>query len=127
MSGIVVGKLYMNNCIHCNMLVEPWNQMKKKIGKMVEVIDDIESRDLDTELEKINAKFKTDVSVQAGFPTIFKIQNGKVEYYEGERTAPELIKWALITFDKQNIKRKPKKSHKIIGGKKGKKSKRNKK
>jgi len=103
------------------MLVEPWNQMKKKIGKMVKVIDDIESRDLDTKLKKINAKFKTDVSVQEGFPTIFKIQNGKVEYYEGKRTAPELIKWALITFDKKSHK----KSHKIIGGKKGKKSKRN--
>ena len=126
MSGIVVGKLYMNGCIHCDSLVEPWNQMEKKIGKMVEVID-IESRDLDTKLEKINAEFKTDVSVQGGFPTIFKIQNGKVEYYEGERTAPELIKWVLITFA---IKRKSKKSHKINGGKKGKKgkkSKRNKK
>ena len=69
MSGIVVGKLYMNTCIHCDALVEPWNQMKKKIGKMVKVIDDIESRDLDTKLK--NGKFKR-IEHGCGFRQLFK-------------------------------------------------------
>jgi len=94
MSKTVVGKLYMNGCIHCDNLVEPWNQMKKKIGGKVEIAKDIESAETG-ELDKLNSKYKTNVAMQGGYPTIYKIVGGKVEYYNGERTVPKLVGWAL--------------------------------
>jgi hypothetical protein len=95
MKQTVVGKLYMIGCGHCDALIEPWNQMKKKIGGKVMVVEDIESNQT-KKLEELNKQHGSGVSVQGGYPTIFKIQNGgKVEYYNGERTAEKLASWAL--------------------------------
>lgn len=90
---VVVGKLYMNGCGHCESLEKPWSEMESKIGGKIKV-EKIESAEMDDRLVKLNKKHSSDVAVQGGYPTIFKIQNKKVEYYNGERTAPALIKWA---------------------------------
>ena len=90
---VVVGKLYMNGCGHCESLKEPWSQMESKIGGKIKV-EKIESAEMDDRLLKLNKEHGSDVAVQGGYPTIFKIKNKKVEYYNGERTAPALIKWA---------------------------------
>jgi hypothetical protein len=90
---VVVGKLYMNGCGHCESLKEPWSKMESKIGGKIKV-EKIESAEMDDRLAKLNEKHGSDVAIQGGYPTIFKIQNKKVEYYNGERTAPALIKWA---------------------------------
>jgi hypothetical protein len=111
MSQTVVGKLYMDGCGHCVTLEEPWNQMTKKVGKKVTVEEDIESAETG-KLDELNKKYGTDVSVQAGYPTIYKIKKGVVEYYNGERTVQKLVSWAL---QKQG---KSKKQKKIGGGKK---------
>ena len=111
MSKTVVGKLYMNGCIHCDNLVEPWNQMKKKIGGKVEVAKDIESAETN-KLDKLNSKYKTNVAMQGGYPTIYKIVGGKVEYYNGERTAAKLVSWVLHRRNKTVHRKK-----KIMGGK----------
>lgn len=89
---VVVGKLYMNGCGHCESLKEPWSEMESKIGGKIKV-EKIESAEIEDRLVKLNEKHGSDVAVQGGYPTIFKIQNKKVEYYNGERTAPALIKW----------------------------------
>ena len=94
MSKTVVGKLYMVGCGHCDALVEPWNEMKKNVEKKVMVLNDIESKETH-KLEELNDKHGANVEVQGGYPTIYKIKKGgKVEYYDGERTATELIGWA---------------------------------
>ena len=111
MSQTVVGKLYMDGCGHCVTLEEPWNQMKKKVGGKVVVAGDIESAETG-KLVELNKKYGTDVAMQAGYPTIYKIKGGKVEYYNGERTVQKLVGWAL---QKQG---KSKKQKKIGGGKK---------
>ena len=90
--NVVVGKLYMNGCGHCESLKEPWSQMESKIGGKIKV-EKIESGEMGR-LEELNKEHGSDVAVQGGYPTIFKIKNKKVEYYNGERTAPALIKWA---------------------------------
>ena len=90
---VVVGKLYMNGCGHCESLKEPWSEMESKIGGKIKV-EKIESAEMDDRLAKLNKKHGSDVAIQGGYPTIFKIKNKKVEYYNGERTAPALIKWA---------------------------------
>ena len=103
MSKTVVGKLYMNGCIHCDNLVEPWNQMKKKVGGKITVADDIEAAQIN-ELNKLNQKYKTNVAMQGGYPTIYKIVGGNVEYYNGERTENELVSWALKSNSKRGGK-----------------------
>ena len=109
MKQTVVGKLYMDGCGHCVTLEEPWAQMKKKIEKKVMVAGDIESAETH-KLDELNKKYGSDVAVQGGYPTIYKIKHsGKVEYYNGERTAPKLVGWAL-----QGVKQSTK--HKKIGG-----------
>jgi hypothetical protein len=55
---------------------------------------EIESENITQGLERLNARFKTDVKMKDGYPTIFKIERGKVEYYNGERTLPKLTRWA---------------------------------
>ena len=110
MDKTVVGKLYMVGCGHCKMLVEPWNEMKKKIGKKVMVAGDIEAAE-NHKLDQLNKQHRTKVEVQGGYPTIYKIKRGgKVEYYNGERTASKLIGWALQ--GKQSFRnKKSKKRH----------------
>jgi hypothetical protein len=91
----VVGKLYMVGCGHCDALVEPWNEMKKKVGGKVMVAEDIEAEQ-HNKLDELNEKHRSKVEVQDGYPTIYKIKKGgNVEYYNGERTASKLIEWAL--------------------------------
>ncbi len=109
---VVVGKLYMNGCGHCESLKEPWSEMERKIGGKIKV-EKIESAEIEERLAKLNEKHGSDVAVQGGYPTIFKIKNKKVEYYNGERTAPALIKWAN--------------GKESTGGKRTKRNKRNKK
>ena len=100
MVNTIVGKLYMVGCGHCETLEEPWNQMKKKVGKKVMVAGDIESAETH-KLAELNDKHGSNVEMQGGYPTIYKIKSsGKVEYYNGERTASKLTKWA--TQGKQN-------------------------
>jgi hypothetical protein len=109
MKQTVVGKLYMDGCGHCVALEEPWVQMKKKVGGKVMVAGDIESAQTG-KLDELNQIHGSEVAVQGGYPTIYKIKSGgKVEYYNGERTVPKLVGWALKGV-KQNTK------HKKMGG-----------
>lgn len=102
---VVVGKLYMNGCGHCESLKEPWSKMESKIGGKIKV-EKIESAEMEDRLAKLNKEHDSDVAIQGGYPTIFKIKNKKVEYYNGERTADALIKWAKeSTGGKRRTKR----------------------
>ena len=102
---VVVGKLYMNGCGHCESLEKPWSEMERTIGGKIKV-EKIESAEIDDRLVKLNKEHDSDVAIQGGYPTIFKIKNKKVEYYNGERTAPALIKWAeKSTGGKRRTKR----------------------
>ncbi len=101
---IVVGKLYMVGCGHCDALVQPWNKMKKNVEKKVMVAGDIEAAETG-KLAELNKKHGSNVEVQGGYPTIYKIKpDGKVEYYNGERTAKELIRWATNKNQKNTLK-----------------------
>jgi hypothetical protein len=112
MSKTVVGKLYMIGCGHCDALEEPWNQMKNKVGGKVMVAGDIEAAQTN-ELNELNKQHGANVAVQGGYPTIYKInKGGKVEYYNGERTAAKLVSWALHRKNKTVHRRK-----KIMRGK----------
>jgi hypothetical protein len=63
MVNTIVGKLYMVGCGHCETLEEPWNQMKKKVGKKVMVAGDIESAETH-KLAELNDKHGSNVEMQ---------------------------------------------------------------
>lgn len=105
---LVVGKLYANWCGHCQTLAPEWDTMKKSIkskmkkgGNKYKKIDivEIEEANQEKELPAVNEKYlggsKDKVELQGGYPTIFKIENDRVYYYGGERTASEMEKWAI--------------------------------
>jgi len=97
----VVGKLFATWCGHCTTLAPEWEKMKEEVKKNtkndhIEFVE-IESENLDSGLEELNKRFKTNVELKGGYPTLFKIEPGrkKVDYYNGDRQANNLIKWSL--------------------------------
>lgn len=105
---VIVGKLYWKECGHCKALVPEWKKMKSYIRRISKTNPNISYRFVeilsgDTEkdqIDKINERYlnnsENKLAVQGGYPTIFKIKDNNLSYFEGgSRTAPELQKWYL--------------------------------
>ncbi len=90
----IVGKLYANWCDACKALEDNWTKMKAQVGGKVK-FNDIESENMDAELKKFNAENNTNVALQGGYPTIYKVEGTNVSYYEGDRSVDDMAKWAL--------------------------------
>jgi thiol-disulfide isomerase/thioredoxin len=94
----VVGKLYATWCSHCKTLEPEWEKMKASITKLykkgVQFVE-IESENMESGLVELNKKLKTNVALQGGYPTLFKVNPGskKVEYYGGSREARAMTEW----------------------------------
>ena len=107
---IVIGKIYANWCKHCINLNGEWEIMKQNIQNNYPdkyIFSEIEQANQNTEIAEINKKFvytKNKVNIQGGYPTIFKIQNGKVEYYNGAHLADNMESWFIID-NKPNTKK----------------------
>lgn len=95
---IIVGLIHANWCGHCQTLMPVWEEMVKtmKGNKSFHIVK-IESSDLnkDARMAHINSKLSKDSrKLEANaFPTIFKVKNGKLEYYDKEREAVAMRKW----------------------------------
>jgi|Laugrespbdmm15sn_2_1035079.scaffolds.fasta_scaffold00017_23 thiol-disulfide isomerase/thioredoxin len=121
---VVVGLIYADWCGHCKSLKPIWNKMEKyiKLGKgrslrntafeFARIGDTTENKkngiSVESLLERLNLKYfpEGDQRVSAdGFPTLFKICDNKLEYYSGERTFKQLLRWytadcsATISFN----------------------------
>ena len=101
-STLVIGKIHAKWCGHCVALVPEWNKMKGEIKKLLGnkyhlVFAEIEQSQEKHQLPKINnihlANSSKKVELQGGYPTLFKIRNGKLDYYGGERNAGSMTKW----------------------------------
>ncbi len=124
-----IGRIHADWCMHCTSLKKEWDKMKKDLqfafGRSIKKTDlsyydfeDSEQRKqqghfIEKEIDDYNAMFlaNSDVklAIHGGFPTIFKLLDGKIEYYEGNRDAKSMISWFT-----QGIKQKGgKKSRKI--------------
>lgn len=93
----VVGRIYSDSCGFCVAMKDDWEKMKNRIAnkKNVEFVD-IEAQEMNEKLNMLNTRGLSEkVAIQRGFPTLFKIHRGKVEYYEGERSADAMYHWYM--------------------------------
>jgi thiol-disulfide isomerase/thioredoxin len=99
-SKTVVGKIYANWCGYCQMMQNDWEKMKTDLAKggSFEIMD-IEQKNEVDHVNAVNEKYLkksvTKVALQGGYPTVFKIKNGKLSYFNGERTYDAMKKWCL--------------------------------
>lgn len=97
---IIIGLVYANWCGHCQALKPEWKKMKNKIKsskiKNKSYFVEIEDSNLekDAKINKINTHLKGEKLAINGYPTIFKIKGGKLEYYKGGRSSNEMELWA---------------------------------
>ena len=101
---IFVGRLHANWCIHCKSLKPEWAKMKKILSKtkgqyrFVSIEQSKEAHDL----ERLNkylglVEDEKKVRMKEGYPTIFKVVDGVVEYYNGPRITQNLVNWVKET------------------------------
>ena len=113
---LVVGEIYADWCGHCTTLQPKWEIFDKKIKQRFNktnqpLIYKVEETDMDDpsvglETLRVHLADPTEkVAVQDGYPTIFKIVNGVLSYYNGQREVGPMIAWSM-----QGIKTPPKTS-----------------
>lgn len=95
---LIVGKIYATWCGHCKALKPEWAKMKKIIkrkgrGKKIQYVE-IEESQMTDELPKFKRQHNIDLQAN-GFPTLFKLENGRVEYYQNSREADKMVDWYL--------------------------------
>lgn len=103
---MILGKITLLGCIHCENLKKPWDILKneiKKNKKNIEIIE-IEAENEENEIKEINKTLNGDELKSEGYPTVFKIVNKKVYYYTGPRSregdAKEMKQWLYKDLDK---------------------------
>jgi thiol-disulfide isomerase/thioredoxin len=96
---IVIGKIYADWCGHCVSLKPIWDELKTQMQNADKnfVFIEIEENEMKEGLEKVNNEYLQNsnqkLELQGGFPTLFKIQNGQLEYYNKARDLPSLTNW----------------------------------
>jgi hypothetical protein len=121
---ITVGLIHASWCGHCQALKPEWKKMKKGMhGTNCNYLE-IEDSDphKDRKIAHVNSRLKGEKLVANGYPTVFKIRGGNLEYYQGERSAPALQQWFKggnaqiepVTQEQQE----PSLLNKLFGGKK---------
>jgi thiol-disulfide isomerase/thioredoxin len=104
---IVFGKIYADWCGHCKILEPEWNKLKEKMANENVLFEEVNSEYQDTELQRINDKYLKNsankVGLQGGYPTIFCIKKGNVEYYDGKRDIDNMYGWCMTKMDSQPL------------------------
>lgn len=90
----VAGKVYANWCGHCRDLKPEWSKMKGLLKKRKHGIQYVEIEDLqkDKKFDEVKQKYGVELNA-SGYPTLFKIEEGKLSYYDGQRTAEQMADW----------------------------------
>ena len=112
---VIIGKVYADWCPHCKSLKPEWKKMKKQLklemgrsirGAQIDIVEigDEKSKaagkTVGIAIDEFNMKHLPNVMepekklVSSGFPTVFKLCDGNIEYYQGNMTAKELYAWA---------------------------------
>ena len=97
--------IYANWCGHCQMLKPKWEEAKKMLNHNVSVIE-IEDSDpyKHDKIEMLNNELNGEQKVEVmGYPTLFKIQDNKLEYYQKEREPSQMSQFFNEGTEKQSI------------------------
>ena len=126
MSNQIFGLIHAKWCGHCQMLMPEWEKMRKMMGENHDIreIEDGD-QDKDQKISEINTKITGDKKLSInGFPTIFKVENGELHMYPGERKAEKMKDWFLGSESKKqkggktrrrkSNKRKTRRNHKSL-------------
>ena len=103
---VVYGKLYSVKCGHCIMLDPIWKKVDEHFKQhnfkfphshvMYKEVS-IENTHLDLGIAEANNTYlsnsSTKIESPIGFPTIFRIYDGKLEYFDGNRDYNTLVRW----------------------------------
>lgn len=116
-STVVVGKIYADWCGHCQSLLPEWKKLDENIQHRMAkypnshtkyVVVAIEQKQQDEGIRKVNETYLKNtgrtLALQGGFPTLFKITDGTLEYYDGPRTYLEMLRWYMSAPKKQHTK-----------------------
>lgn len=132
----IAGLVYARWCPHCHSLMPHWEQMKNKIGSNCKVVE-IEDGDYDKQhkINELSDMIHGDNQLEIqGYPTLFKINNGKIDYYNGMRDVdsmsqffdasekPMVKKYRKTPHPAKNAKKSSKKTSKKTSKKPSKKS-----
>jgi thiol-disulfide isomerase/thioredoxin len=121
--SLVVGKIYAEWCGHCKVLAPKWEIIEEEIPKrfpanskpLVYKVEESNMNDAKVGLETMQP-FLYDptekVELQDGYPTIFKIANGKLSYFEGPREVGPIITWAMEGLRTKKSSKKTRKGRK---------------
>jgi thiol-disulfide isomerase/thioredoxin len=90
---VAYGKIYADWCGFCVALKPEWAKVERTMMPMRAA--NIESAHKDHTIDVFNRKYNTNLPKDVGFPTIFKLSKygGKVEIYNGDRNAKNIISW----------------------------------
>jgi thiol-disulfide isomerase/thioredoxin len=120
---IVVGLVFAPWCGHCHALRPEWDKMKKELNNDKYQVEEVSDSEMSSKIPRLNKKYGVQI-VSDGFPTIFKIKNGKLDYYKGARNMKAMKRWVggsdfeggnISVHDRKHNKQAP---EEMDGGKK---------
>lgn len=95
---IIVGVIYAKWCDHCKAMKDDWENLTTFLNGKVAKIVEIESADADKEdkINNLNNKYDGGERLTGdSFPVIFKIQNNKIQTYNGMRDFESMKSWVF--------------------------------
>jgi thiol-disulfide isomerase/thioredoxin len=97
-NNIVIGKISASWCGHCVALQPIWDKVLKNPGNsFVNFLNIEKEKDAEAvEIIRINSELlpNSEEKLESnGYPTIFKIDNGILEYYKEDRDEPTINNW----------------------------------
>jgi thiol-disulfide isomerase/thioredoxin len=95
---IIVGLIYAEWCGHCKSMKDDWENLTTFLNGKVAKVVEIESADADKEdkINKLNNKYGGGERLNGdSFPVIFKIQNNKIQTYNGMRDFESMKSWVF--------------------------------
>jgi len=116
---------HANWCGHCQHLMPEWKIMKQNLKNdpVINSICDIKEYEsahpkFQSNIDNINNSLTGEKLDVAGFPTIVIVKDNELHKYNGNRTEPELTKWAKIVITGKPHEGPEFKSPFLTGGKK---------
>jgi len=98
--NLVIGKIYADWCGYCQMMQNDWDSLKRDLGKKKKIeFVEIEQKNEADGMNIVNTKHlnksQVKLSLQGGYPTVFKIRNGNLSYFNGNRVLEDMKKWVF--------------------------------